>query len=199
MHKADFITSLVLLGLAIYMIVEGWRLPGAGGFIEIGGEPGRVPVMLGIAIGLLALLLLARAIAGGGHRIFDRSALPSSVKVGAARCAAAAVICSFYAVGLVGAEVGGWRVPYPLATFLFLFAFVLLFEWRFAPELGAATRDFANRRAPSLARVAAAMTSRLPAGTAPYLWLFAMALLQAVIVTFAVTWLFESQFYVKLP
>ena len=47
MAKADFISALVFLVLGVYMIVEGLRMPGAGGFIEVGGEPGKVPILLG--------------------------------------------------------------------------------------------------------------------------------------------------------
>ena len=63
MAKADFLTGLVIFVLGIYMVFEGLRMPGAGGFIEAGGEPGRVPVMLGAILALLALALISRAAA----------------------------------------------------------------------------------------------------------------------------------------
>ncbi len=199
MAKADFVTGLILLALGVYMIFEGLRLPGAGGFIEVGGEPGRVPIMVGSAIALLAMALVGRAIARGGYRLRVTAPIPAAVRVGARRCLAVAALCSFYAVGLLGAEIGAWKVAYHQATFAFLLVFVVAFEWRFAPELAAGSRAFFDRRAPVLARAVGAVFAFVPPRAAPYLWLLTVALLQAALVTWAVTYLFEQQFYVKLP
>lgn len=195
MAKADFITGLVLLALGIYMAFEGLRMPGAGGFIEIGGEPGRVPVIVGGAIALLATVLVVRSVARGGHRLRREGPIADDERAGLLRCLGAAALCSLYALGLIGAEIGGLRVAYHQATFVFLVAFIVAFEWRFAPELAETRRAFFERRAPGLAARRAFATT----GAAPYAWLAALAIVQAAVVTWAVTTLFEKHFYVKLP
>lgn len=200
MAKADFLTGLVLLALGVYLTVEGLRMPGAGGFIEAGGEPGRVPVMLGAIITVLAAVLVVRSVRAGGHRwMLDPGPGNSDRRIGAMRCAVAAALCSGYAVGLLGAEIAGFRVPYPLATFLFLAAFIAVFEWPAAAENGARRAAWARRRAPALIPAIDAIAVRLPDGWGARVWLLACAIAQAVAVSWVVTYLFETQFYVKLP
>ncbi len=198
MAKADFLTGLVLLALGLYMIAEGLRLPGAGGFIEAGGEPGRVPIMLGGAIACLASILVVRALRAGG-RLRGRLELTEEQRIGARRCAATAALCSVYAVGLLGAEVAGWEIAYHEATFAFVLAFIVAFEVRSARENAARTHSVLAHRAPGIARAIARVFAFVPARAAPFAWLAAVALAQAAIVTAVVTWLFEKQFYVKLP
>jgi hypothetical protein len=199
MAKADFLTGLILVALGIYMIFEGTRLPGEGGFIEAGGEPGRVPIMVGGAILLLAAALVIRSVGRGGHRLRGAGPVADTQRRGLLRCLGAAVLCSLYAVGLLGAEIAGWKVAYQEATFVFLLVFIVAFEWRFAPELADARCAFFARRAPGLARAAARRLAFLPPGAVPFVWLVALAAIQSALVTWAVTYLFEQQFYVKLP
>lgn len=199
MARADFLTSLVLLALGLYMTVEGLRMPGAGGFIVRGGEPGRVPVMLGAIIALLAVILLVRAVRQGGARLRGVGLADPDVRSGAARCALTALVCSVYAVGLLGAAIGGYEVQYRDATFLFLAVFIIGSEWGFAHELAELRRERWARRAPGLARAVRDFLGFVPAAYAPYVWLVALALLQAALVSWIVAYVFESQFYVKLP
>lgn len=85
------------------------------------------------------------------------------------RSAFTAIGCSLYAVGLIGASIAGWDVPYYHATTIFMFIFIVGFEWQ-----------------------------QVAAGKAR-LRLIIMALLQAIIVTSLVVYLFEQKFYVVLP
>lgn len=167
--KADFISSLFFLALGAYMVLEGLKMPGAGGFIEIGGEPGRVPVMIGAALMLLALVLLVRSSMQGGWQIWKLADLEENERIGIMRTACTAIGCSFYAVGLIGASIAGWEVPYYQATALFMFVFIVGFEWQ-QVDVGSAR-----------------------------IRLIVMALLQAIIVTSLVVYLFEQKFYVVLP
>jgi len=199
MVRADFLTSLIFLALGVYMTVEGLRMPGAGGFIEEGGEPGRVPVMLGVIIAFLAIVLLVRSVRQGGHRFAGMRIADPDVRSGTIRCAVTALVCSVYAVGLVGATLGGHEVQYHEATFLFLAVFIIGSEWAFAGELAALRRERWTRRAPRLTRAVQGAFGFVPATYAPHVWLIALALLQATLITWAVTYVFENEFYVKLP
>ena len=151
------------------MVFEGLKMPGAGGFIEIGGEPGRVPVMIGAVLMVLALILLVRSSMQEGWQFWKLADLEEDERIGFMRSAITAIGCSFYAVGIVGASIAGWDVPYYHATALFIFVFIVGFEWQ--------------QTAVGFAR----------------LRLIVMALLQAIIVTSLVVYLFEQKFYVVLP
>ncbi|MEM7693133.1 MAG: hypothetical protein AAF318_01670 [Pseudomonadota bacterium] len=179
MAKADFITAIIFLCLGGYMIAEGLSLPGAGGFIEKGGEPGRVPIFLGSAIIASAIVLLLRAIARGGARLTLTLPQNPDVRAGLIRAIATALGCTFYGIGLLGAPLFGLDLPYALATGLFIFAFIVIAEW---PEAG-------SQRLAGL----------LPATVAPKAWLMLTAGLQAVLTAVAVAYLFEQQFLVRLP
>ena len=148
MARADFFTSLILLALGIYMAVEGLRMPGAGGFIVRGGEPGRVPILIGVIIALLAVILLVRSVRRGGHRRGGIGLADPDVRSGAIRCGITALVCSVYAVGLLGSTLGGHEVRYDEATFLFLAVFIIGSEWGFAHELADLRRERWTRRAP---------------------------------------------------
>ncbi|MCG6874540.1 MAG: hypothetical protein LJE97_05570 [Betaproteobacteria bacterium] len=199
MARADFLTSLIFLALGVYMAVEGLRMPGAGGFIVKGGEPGRVPVMLGVIIALLAIILLVRAVRQGGHRLAGIRLADPDLRSGAIRCGVTAAFCSFYAVGMIGATLWGHEVQYAAATFLFLAVFIVGSEWGFAQELALQRRERWMRRTPRLARAVQSVLGFVPAAYAPYVWLVALALIQAALVSWTVAYVFESQFYVKLP
>ncbi len=199
MARADFLTSLVLFALGLYMSIEGLRMPGAGGFIVRGGEPGRVPIMLGAIIALLAVILLVRSVRRGGHRLRGIRLTDPDMRSGAIRCALTALVCSVYAVGLLGLTIGGYEVQYRDATFLFLVVFITGSEWGFARELAELRRERWARRAPRLTRGVRELLGFVPAAYAPYVWLVALALLQAALVSWTVAYVFEHQFYVKLP
>jgi hypothetical protein len=199
MSKADFVTSLIFFVLGIYMIVEGLGMPGAGGFIEVGGEPGKVPVLLGIIITVLAIILLVRSVLQHGYRLTQKSDGEGPGTSGALRCAFTAIGCGFYAVGLLGAKFNGWSVAYQEATTLFIFLFIVGFEWQWAPELGHHRWTRLQARRPSLATWMQTTLGFISSARAPYLWLIFTALAQALLVAWGVSYLFEQEFYVKLP
>lgn len=203
MARADFFTSIFFFVLGTYMAFVGLGMPGAGPIIEPGGEPGRVPVMLGCIIALCAAVLLIRSVGQGGHRTQSVGEVDAkdgdSSQTGWRRCLFTALGCSFYAVGLVGSSWFGWQVPYHLATGLFLFLFIIGFEWGFAVELGGKRWVWLEAKFPQIAGFLTKRLSFVSRETAPYAWLIATAFVQAILVTWAVTHLFEKQFYVTLP
>lgn len=199
MAKADFITGLVILVLGVYMMVEGMRMPGAGGFIEAGGEPGRVPMMLGAILALLAMILVGRAVARGGHRLFAVIGSSAGGFSGWVRSGIAAAICTLYALVLLGGAFLDLKMPYREATALFVFLFIVGFEWAEAREMGRHRWAWLQERLPGVAAVLSTRLGFVSAAWAPYLWLIVVALVQALLVAYAVAYLFEQQLYVKLP
>ena len=127
MVRADFVTGIALILVSLYVIFESWRMPRIG---EPGGPPVERP----------------RPRAGvprrGPHRLrrgpgdcdlSGREATVSGCHIAKAREVLAepgnqrllitAVLTIAYAGFLIG------RMPYQLATGLFIFAFIVLFEW----------------------------------------------------------------------
>ena len=126
MPKADFITSIVLLVFSItvvWMSIEMPRLENRN--VNPLTVPGIVPGFLGVVIGIFALILLERSIRHQGYRLGL-----SGEKVGvfcrkdsSLRMFGTIALGLFYAWGLIG------RVPYPVSTFLFVFLFIVIFEY----------------------------------------------------------------------
>lgn len=139
-HRADLWLAPALFALGAASLYGGWTMDR----LEIrqihpASIPGLVPCILGVALMLCAGLLFAQSWAA-------RSASGSETARSWRRCAAAAALCVVYALGLVGA------VPFPLATGLFIFAFIAAFGIdRTAP------RAVLIRRAVPAAIVAAAV------------------------------------------
>jgi putative tricarboxylic transport membrane protein len=128
--------------------------------------PGLVPGFHGVVITVLALLLAARSVSRGamGAAGSDRS-LPERMawRRSVGRIALATALTLVFAVGLIG------RVPFWLAAALFIFVFIMAFEWR------------AGQPRAVLARNA--------------IWAFGIA----VIAGWAVTLLFENLFLIRMP
>ncbi|MCP3867444.1 MAG: hypothetical protein GY703_04965 [Gammaproteobacteria bacterium] len=185
--------------LGIYMVAEGLRMPGAGGYIEAGGEPGRVPVMLGCILALLAMVLLIRSVKSGGHRLLQTGNKAQVSRRGIIRGLLTAVWCSSYALLILGMDIGGSAISYQLATAVFLFVFIVGFEWPHASELGRHRWNWLDAKWPGLCGSLGSALSAVSATTASYLWLFVTAGLQTWLVTWAIAYLFEQKFYVQLP
>ena len=165
MVKADFVTGLVLIALGVATVVESLRMPRFAHLnIEPYTVPGLVPGALGAVILLLGAILFLRAARAGGWRLGAGGAARTwSADPGGRRLALALALCLGYAGLLVG------RLPFWLATFAFVFGFVVLFEW----PLATAPRK----------RVRPLLT----------------ALVYAMAVAAAVTLVFQYVFLVRLP
>jgi putative tricarboxylic transport membrane protein len=129
MLKADFVTGLVLIALGVATVVASLEMPR---FAELDVDPytapGLVPGALGAVILLLGSVLFVRAARAGGWRLLPRHTGhgPWWSDPGKRNLVQAVALCLAYAAGLIG------RVPFWLATFGFVAAFVALFEWRLA-------------------------------------------------------------------
>ena len=169
--RADFITAVVLITLGLATLYGSWTMDR----LEIrrihpASVPGLVPGGLGLAIAVCGALLLIRSVRSGGHRPLsgDGSFTRWLHSIEAQRLALAAVLCLVYPLVLVG-----W-LPFWLATGLFVFAFIVAFEW--SPQDGEAAPSSARRRA-------------------VLLW----AAVQAVLVAAIVSIVFQELFLVRLP
>jgi hypothetical protein len=83
--------------------------------------PGLVPALLGVAIGLMGVILLARSLRAGG---LDSGARGATGHTHFPRLFLALALCLAYAAGLVGRG-----APFWLATFLFVLAAIVTLQW----------------------------------------------------------------------
>jgi hypothetical protein len=162
--RIDLCIAAVFLAIGITIFVLSLQMPT---YAEQKGEfyqrPGLVPALYGAVIALLSIWLGVRSLrrgaltAAGAHRSAPRTGYSN------ARLAASAVLGLIYAVGMIG------RLPFWLATTLFIFAFTTLFEWR--ADDGRSAR---NRKLLIAATI-------------------------AIVASIAITVVFEKLFLVRLP
>ena len=123
--RVDLVTAAVFFAAGVAIVYASWLMPR---FKEQLGEiytaPGLVPALYGTVIAALALWLAARAIGRGALRPGGAGKRARREGNSNARLALAAALCLAFAVGMVG------RLPFWLATAVFVLLFILLFEWR---------------------------------------------------------------------
>jgi hypothetical protein len=119
---ADLLTGVAWLALAAAIVVASWRMDR---LTHLGATlytlPGLVPGMLGAAIGLMAILLIVRAVRGGA---LAQAHVPRVAIAEHWRLIAVLVLGLIYAIGLVG-----HGLPFWLASAIFVTAFVILFQF----------------------------------------------------------------------
>jgi len=125
--RADFLSALAWIAFGLSVVAGAWRMDR----MESQGAtlytaPGLVPGMLGAIMLFLGMLLAVRAMRAGGHRQFGASwALSPQARFAAPRVALTLGLGLAYAAGMVGH--GG--IPFWLATFTFVFVFLMVFDW----------------------------------------------------------------------
>lgn len=123
--RVDLWTAAVFLAVGVAIIYAAWVMPT---FREQLGQaytaPGLVPMLYGIVIAVLALWLAARSIGRGAFRRGEKSARTRREGYSNARLILAAALCLAFAVGMVS------RLPFSIATAIFVFLFIMLFEWQ---------------------------------------------------------------------
>jgi hypothetical protein len=123
--RADLITGVVLIVFGLAVVAESYGMPRLEERnINPWTAPGIVPGMLGLIIALLGGVLAFRSVGGwrnaaASHSAEDRAEARASL----ARLALCGALCVIYAVLFVG------RMPFWLACWLFVFAFIAAFEW----------------------------------------------------------------------
>ncbi len=166
--RADFWFGLALVVLGVVVAVESWRMPRLADLnVNPMTIPGLVPGMLGVVIALLGLVLFVRTVRTGSWRtrreVSTNDSPTAFLSDQTKRFLVTLALCVGYAGGLVGS------MPFWLATGIFVFLFVFIFEWRKSRTV---TQHI-------MAVVAAALL--------------------AIIVAALVTYVFESVFLVRLP
>lgn len=124
--RADLLSGLGWMAFGAAVIALAWRMDrfeaqGA----TLYSMPGLVPGMLGAMLALLGAFLCARAWRAGALAATSRLWPGWNVRLLAALAA-----MLLYALGMVG------RMPFWLATFLFVAGFIALFQWRERGERG---------------------------------------------------------------
>jgi len=136
MNKADFYTSIVMLALSLTIVIMSLGMPSMVDKNESQwSNPGVVPAFIGFALLLLSGSMFVRAIM---RRVFKRDgdepshdpsspeAASSNKKMGLAittqRILITIALCIGYAL-LLG------KIWFPLATFIFVFFFISIFEF----------------------------------------------------------------------
>ncbi|MFM8992417.1 MAG: tripartite tricarboxylate transporter TctB family protein [Alphaproteobacteria bacterium] len=121
--RADLAIAVVLFLLGAGIVWEAWNMPT---FRERQGDiftaPGIVPGFYGVAIAMLSLALGWRAL--GRRRRGLGATASEATTTGIAGIALVALLGLVYAVGLVT------RLPFWLASALFVAVFVLVFAWK---------------------------------------------------------------------
>jgi putative tricarboxylic transport membrane protein len=123
--RVDLWTAAVFLAVGVAIVYASWLMPT---FREQQGQiykaPGLVPALYGIVVVLLALWLAARSVGRGALQRGRAGPRPRREGYSNLRLALAAGLGLAYAVGMLG------RLPFWLATAIFIFLFVLVFEWQ---------------------------------------------------------------------
>lgn len=121
--RVDLAVAIVFFVAGAAICFQAWNMPT---FRERGGDvftaPGIVPGFYGIVIAFLASLLGARAV--GRKRRGLGATSSESATAGLAGLALVIVLCLAFAVGLVT------RLPFWLASAIFVSTFIAIFEWR---------------------------------------------------------------------
>jgi len=135
MPKADFITSILLMVVSVYIIIESLNMPRfEHRNINPYTIPGLVPAVLGVIIAVLSVALFIRSIMYRGYILSSKTTADAAEtgskkkwaffrKPETIRVLLTVGFCLLYAIILVG-----W-VWYPIATFVYTFGFIAFFEY----------------------------------------------------------------------
>jgi len=127
MVKADFVTSIVLLVFGTAILILSIQMPRFEGLgVNPYSVPGIVPGLLGLILLILGLVLLIRSIMRKGYQLgLTIDIIKQYFKDESTRNFLLALIFSLvYGVFLLT------RIPYSLATGLYILFFILVFEYR---------------------------------------------------------------------
>ena len=132
MPKADFLASIPLIAFGVWIVVHAFHMPR---FEEFGANPfsvpGIVPGILGSIIAVLSLLVFIRSIRRKGYQLGLNAATLKNTFQNPSfkRMSVTCLICVTYGLGLVG------YINYYLATFLYVCAFLILFQVDFSENI----------------------------------------------------------------
>jgi hypothetical protein len=132
MPRADFIMSVLFIVFGIMILVTSIQMPRLREQeVNPYSVPGIVPGFLGGIIAFLGGVLLIRSIIRKGYllNLNKRTVKNFFLDPSSKRLAITALISIIYAIVLLG------RINYEVATGLYIFFFILLFEWEFKRKI----------------------------------------------------------------
>lgn len=119
---ADLLTGIAWLALSVAIMVGAWNMDRLERLAPtFHTAPGLVPGMLGIALTLMSVLLIVRAVRGGA---FNEIAFPEIVLSDHWRLIFALVFGLFYAVFLIA-----HGLPFWIASAIYIAAMVFVFQY----------------------------------------------------------------------
>lgn len=113
---ADFISSVLLLCVAAFVLVESLRMPIRGGLIIT--APGLLPTALGVILLLLSAMLLVSAVKKRGPAFVKAWIAVTLKDVESRRWLAVVLLTGAYILSI-------GRISFPLATFAYLITIFL--------------------------------------------------------------------------
>jgi hypothetical protein len=134
MPKADFVTSILLMAFGLFVVVASARMPtfasrGANPY----SAPGLVSGLIGFAILALSTVLFVRSLVKGGFRL----GITGARLVGFAREETTYRILITIGVSVIYALVLLRSLGFLASTAIYVFAFVMLFEYDIRKSLAA--------------------------------------------------------------
>ena len=127
MRRADFVMSSFLLAFGVAVLLLSLGMPRfEDRKINPYSVPGIVPGFLGAVIALLGIILFVRSVRQGGFRLgLSAAALRDFFLTEETRRILLTIVLGVaYALGLLG------RTHFMIATGIFVFAFVMVFEYK---------------------------------------------------------------------
>lgn len=132
MPKADFLTSILLFVFGIAVLIASIKMPrfeaqGANPY----SVPGIVPGFLGVATAGLSLILFIRSVIQKGYKVgLTKEVLKGFLNSDSTkRFLLSLTLCVVYGVFVLG------RIPYHIATALFVLVFIIAFEFQLKQSL----------------------------------------------------------------
>ncbi|WP_434359980.1 tripartite tricarboxylate transporter TctB family protein [Parasalinivibrio latis] len=129
-HKrSDWILSSLFALIGLLFVYEGINLPGPEtvSYIEKGGEPGRMPVILGVINLIFALILFFRKPVDVPPGKSQNSEIRQQLARGGLFTGA---LCVVFALGFIFFAMQASEAMFGILCFLFISIFVVFFEWK---------------------------------------------------------------------
>lgn len=131
--SADLVAGIAWLLLATAIVIGAWQMDRLTHLkVPIYTVPGLVPGLLGLSIGLMALLLVFRAVRAGA---VAGMAFPPLRFAAHWRLWTALILCLGFAIGLVG-----HGLPFWLSASIFVAVFIFIFQYDERKSAGTLSR-----------------------------------------------------------
>jgi hypothetical protein len=125
--RADLISAILWIAFGVTVFVMSWTMDRLEALhINPYTAPGLVPGILGASIAIMGVMLLVRAVRAGALTPVGAPApMTEERRAALMRAALALILCLIFGAGLVG-----HGPPFWLAALVFVFGFIVLFQWR---------------------------------------------------------------------